>query len=885
MALLYGREAECSAVDRLLDDARAGVGGALVIRGAPGVGKSALLEYARGRADGFLRLQATGLERESTLPFAGVEAVLRPVAGLVGGLPGVQADALRIALGTARGAVADPYLVFVAVTSLLSEAAERQPLLCVVDDAQWLDRESADALAFAAGRLRGDRVAIVFAARDDAAGVEAPAARELRLGPLPRDAAERLLAATAGSLDGEQRERILAAALGNPLALIELAGGDWPPDGADGEPGALPIGGRLLRRFSADAARLPERTRRLLLIVAANLQDDLATALRAGASVGLDADDLTAAETAGLLRVLERRAEFRHPLVRSAVYQSAPSAERRAAHSALADALNRPGEEDRRAWHRAVAATEPDETLARDLERSAQRARTRSGHLQASDALARAAELLRRAHTAPLAPVTEAVAALLETSMLFRAGSLQEAATMALHASRRVPKDEPRLAMELVAIADQSLYFRLEPEPPELAEVLAAMRPRDARTAALRSLSAGMRTAAAGDFARAGELLGEGFAAAENSEDTAVLVSAGQIALTLGRRDAAERWFDRAERIARAAGAAGELAAALEFRGILDLARGDLRRAEATSSEGRRFAEATGRSNAVCMQDVTLALVAALEGREEEARRHAGRAAGAARDHGFRLHEAFAERALGLLELGLGRPEEALRRLEGLPWDSAVSGARAIQLLSGPDLAEAALRAGRPEAAEPLVARLEAWARHLPAPPVQAVLQGCPALTAPPSDAEAHYVAALAHARGLSQPFELARTQLNYGELLRRQRRRREARIPLRAAFDTFDRIGAEPWRERARGELRATGETVRQRDVSLLDRLTAQELQIARLAAAGMSNRDIAGQLFLSRRTVDYHLAKVFRKLELGSRRELREHALEEAPAAVGVD
>src|ERR671932_310201 len=392
MALLYGRDAECSAVDRLLDDARAGAGGALVVRGAPGVGKSALLEYARGRADGFLRLQATGLERESALAFAGVEAVLRPLAGLVDGLPGVQADALRIALGTARGAVADRYVVFVAVTSLLSEAAEGQPLLCVVDDAQWLDRESADALAFAAGRLRGDRVAIVFAARDDAAGVEAPAARELPLGPLPRYAAERLLDATAGGLDGEQRERILAAALGNPLALIELAGGEWAFDAPEGEPGAMPIGGRLQRRFSADAARLPERTRRLLLIVAANLQDDVATALRAGASVGLDADDLTAAETAGLLRVREGRAEFRHPLVRSAVYQSAPSAERRAAHSALAHSLSRPGEEDRRAWHRAAAATEPDEALARELERSAGRARERTGHLPASEARARAAE-------------------------------------------------------------------------------------------------------------------------------------------------------------------------------------------------------------------------------------------------------------------------------------------------------------------------------------------------------------------------------------------------------------------------------------------------------------------------------------------------------------
>src|SRR5919199_4713545 len=240
MALLYGREAECSAVDRLIDDARAGAGGALVIRGGPGVGKSALLEYARGRADGFLRLQATGLERESALAFAGVEAVLRPLAGLVDGLPDLQADALRIALGTARGAVADPYLVFVAVTSLLSEAAERQPLLCIVDDAQWLDRESADALAFAAGRLGDERGAIVFAARDDDARVEAPAARELHLGPLPRDAAERLLDATAGGLDGEQRERILAAALGNPPALIQLAGGDWPLHGGDEEPGAIP---------------------------------------------------------------------------------------------------------------------------------------------------------------------------------------------------------------------------------------------------------------------------------------------------------------------------------------------------------------------------------------------------------------------------------------------------------------------------------------------------------------------------------------------------------------------------------------------------------------------------------------------------------------------
>src|ERR671933_1424084 len=237
MALLYGREAECSAVDRLLDDARAGVGGALVVRGAPGVGKSALLQYARERADGFLRLQATGLERESTLPFAGVEAVLRPIAGLVDRLPEVQADALRIALGTARGAVADRYVIFVAVTSLLCEAAERQPLLCIVDDAQWLDRESADALAFAAGRLSGERVAIVFAARDDDAGVDAPAAQELRLGPLPRDAAARLLDATAGGLDGEQRERIIAAALGNPLALMELAGGDRPLHGGDEEPG------------------------------------------------------------------------------------------------------------------------------------------------------------------------------------------------------------------------------------------------------------------------------------------------------------------------------------------------------------------------------------------------------------------------------------------------------------------------------------------------------------------------------------------------------------------------------------------------------------------------------------------------------------------------
>jgi DNA-binding CsgD family transcriptional regulator len=916
MGPLYGRAAECSVVDRLLDDARDGRGGALVIRGAAGLGKSALQEYARGRAHGFRRLQVTGLERESTLAFAGVQAVLRPLAGMVERLPGVQSEALRVALGSMRGVVTDPYVVFVAVASLLSEAAAHEPLLCTVDDAQWLDRESADALTFAAGRLDGDRVAIVFAARDDDAGFDAGVAPELRLGGLARDAAEALLRATAGALDGELRERILSAAVGNPLALIEMSGGDWSSEDGDLEPVSLPIGGRLERRFSADAARLPERTRRLLLIVAANLHDDVATVLRAGAALGLGADDLTPAEEAGLLRVHAGRAEFRHPLVRSAVYQSAPSAAWREAHQALAGALGGPGEEDRRAWHRAAAAIERDEALASELERSAQRARARSGHLPASDALARAADLtpepgergrrlvaaaelawaggrrrraaalLERARTAPMAPVTRARAALLESSMLFRSGSLEAAAAMALRACRHVPAEEPRLAMDLIAIADRSLFFRLEPEPEELAELLAAIRPRDARTATLRALSAGMRAGAAGDFTRAGELLGEGFGAAEASEDPAVLVSAAQVALTLGGRDAALRWLERAERIARTGGGVGELAAALEFRGILDFARGDLRRAEATSSEGRRLADATGQINAVCMHDVTLTLVAAIEGREDDSRGYARRAATAARDHGFRLHEAFAERALGLLELGLGRPDEALRRLQALPWDSAGTGARAIQLVAGPDLAEAALRTGRPHAAEPLFIRLETWARAMPAPPVQAVLERCRALIEPGAGAERHYVAALAHAREFSQPFELARTQLAYGEFLRRERRRREARVPLREAFETFDRLGAAPWRERARGELRATGETVRARDPTLVDTLTAQELQIARLAADGLSNRDIAGQLFLSRRTVDYHLAKVFRKLELGSRHELREHPLEEpiAARAVGV-
>jgi len=921
--MLHGRDAELSVVDELLTGARQSRSGSLVVRGEPGIGKTALLHHTAAGATGLQVLRGVGVESEADLPFAGLHLLLRPVLDRVGTLPDLQAGALRAALGLAKADTDDRFLVGLAVLSLLSELAEDRPVLCLIDDAQGLDRASADALLFAARRLDAEGIAMIFAARDDEHAFAAPGVPELRLHGLDAQAAATLLDEHGEQLSHDMRYRVLAEAAGNPLALIEL-----PKALGDGaEPhGSLPLTERLREAFQGQVRRQPEAVRALLLVAALEDTGDLTVILPAARELGASLDDLDTAERAGLIQVGDGTAGFHHSLLRAAVQQGSPLGLRIAAHAALAAALSRAADADRRAWHLAAAATGPDEQVAAELERTAVRARERSGYSAAASAYERAARLTpqTRPQERRLAMAAQAAG---EAGELERSGRLAEEAARltadpALRARltelraaasfwRGSPGSAYRLLMEgaeLVAAADphrtasmliEAVHIGWYTGERELAEsvgrlaavplpagdplapmgrlLMLATSPIVGRTAGSAGSTgsagpAGSVSAASpvgsvgGEQAGPDELIA---AAREAAADPADLVLVAAIGLILGQDAVTLKLASSLVADARRQGRIGWLPQVLFYLSSAQSFLGRHDDARATAAEALAIARDTAQRQWAARLGEPLAYLAAFAGDEELCRRLTNDALAGATAGDPTWEVPWVHWALGLLDLGLGRAEAALSRLEPLAPGRARFHIPAIR--STPDVVEAAVRVGRPEAAREPFAQYEKWALHARQPWIDALVLRCRALLAPDVRAAEHYEAALRLHERLPRPFEHARTALLYGEWLRRARRKAEARAHLRMALETFERLGATPWADRARTELGATGIAApRQPAPGALAGLTPQELQIVRLAAQGLSNRDIAAQLFLSPRTVGYHLYKAYPKLGVASRGEL---------------
>ncbi|HKF75377.1 MAG TPA: AAA family ATPase [Candidatus Dormibacteraeota bacterium] len=899
--MLWGRDRETAAIDRVLEAARAGHGGGLLLRGEPGAGKTALLAAAAERAHGMIVLTADGAEAETALPYAWLHQLLRRVLHRLHRLPEPQVLALGVALGLQAGAAPDRFMVSLAVLTLLSEVAGERPLLCLLDDVQWVDRPSLDVVRFVARRIQSDPVALIAAVRAgedtllDAAGIDV-----LTVGGLDPAAADALLDERWGEQLGPTvRQALVRATAGNPLALVELPAGLTPGQLAAREalPDPLPLAGDLERMFLDRARRLPPAQRTLLLLCAAEGSGSLATIARAADDLGIGASSVQLA--GDLLRVEGSTVVFRHPLVRSAVYHGAAPAGRRAAHLALAAASEgRDDEADRRAWHLAQAAQGPDEEVAAELERSADRALRRSGHAAAALALERAAELSQSAEhrsrrlvaaagaawhggdtprsgalvdqaerLAPADPVVRLEARYLRGVMETRSGVPADGLAILLAAAQEALPVAPHLALRALGAAGEAAFQADDQTAAREIDRLTASLPEsgDAGDALLARLQLAVNPMTWGEGP---SQVHEDLARVEELDDPELLSRAGGMAFGLGEYAVARRLQTRAVARARTSGAAGTLAWALRALAGDDMARSRFRWAEAAAAEGRRLALETGQTNLACQHQVFLLEVAALRGEEEEARRLAGQVLAEAAGRGLHGTIALTRRALAGLALATGRAEEAVEHLEAL-WSGPTS-QRGVAFASIPDLIEAAVRAGRPQLGRERLRPYLAWAESAGSAEAGALAARAQALLATGAEADRLFEAALrAHAE-TDRLLDRARTQLLYGEHLRRERHRVDARDALRAALETFETLGAAAWAERARAELRATGETARRRDPSTLDQLTQQELQVVRIVSQGATNREAAAQLFISPRTVDHHLRSVFRKLGIRSRAEL---------------
>ncbi|MGZ4233033.1 MAG: AAA family ATPase [Solirubrobacteraceae bacterium] len=894
---LVGRSGECAVIDRLLDAAVNGQSGALVIHGEAGVGKTALLEYARSRATRMVTLAVAGVEAESELDFAGLHALLRPILGVLTQVPEPQRVAVAGALGLGPPSGSDRFMVSAGVLSVLSAAAEAQPVLCLIDDAQWLDVPSADALVFAARRLDTDALVILFAARDgEQRRFDAPGVEDLVLDGIDEESAHRLLDRAGHEIALSVRERLLAEAAGNPLALIELPGGLATEQlaGRAMLPEAIPLSARLQATFAQRIERLPMPTRAALLLAAAEEASELAIVLRAASALEVPVDALDRAEQADLIKVEAGCIVFRHPLVRSAVYETATSGEVRRAHAALADAYGGDRYADRRLWHRAQATLRPDEAIATDLARSAERSRRRGGYASAATAFERAARLSetdasRGRHLA------DAGAAAWEAGQVDRArGLVADALLLADRAARaqllylsgviegrcgRLSDAVAILEQGIAGSDDTSLTLMMLREACDMAmyagdhERAAALAARansvPAETRMDRFTAATLSALAAaqmGDHAQAAALSTDAIEIAEQLNNPACLIWA---ALTVGREliwGAGLTHATRAVRVARERSLSSILPYALQVQAAQLIGQSQFDLAYSTAEEGHRLALDFGQPWAASWNLADLVIVDALRGDEERALAHIDCVRTLVAKSGASFVSSHIGRALGLLNLALGRPAEALEQLL-VPLATRLQSSPLV-VLSVPDAIEAAVRCKRLADVADHFDRFRSWARRFPNRARLALLARCEAQV-DDAAADEHYIRALELAGSLS-PFDRARTQLLYGEWLRRERRRLDARPHLRAALATFEHLAVPPWEARARSELRASGETARKRDPSTRDQLTPQELHIAGLAAGGLTNPEIAARLFLSPRTIDYHVRKILAKLEIASRAEL---------------
>jgi DNA-binding CsgD family transcriptional regulator len=853
-------------------------------------------------------LRAHGVESESELPYAGLHQLLRPVAGALDGLAAPQADALRAAFGLRVAEADDRFLVSLAVLSLLGEISERRPVLCALDDAHWLDRGSVDALAFVARRLQAERVALVVAVRE-------PAPREVPLEDLPvlsvggidPDGVRQLLERhTRAPVHPDVGVRLATATNGNALALAELARTLTPEElrGDRPLPMPLPLTAGVEQGFRERVRGLPGPTQTLLLVAAADDTARATTVFAAAERLGIGPDAVDPAEEAGVVAADGATLRFRHPLVRSAVYRGATSTGRRSAHRALAAVLNASGDADRAAWHQAAGAVGPDENAVAALVAAAGRARGRAAFATAAAASRRASELtadtVRRgrlltdaavdawraggaaaardlvAQARPLVadPWVRADLDRLRGTVELVDGAAPTAYRILRNAALAIGSNDPRRALNTLALAGEAASLARDGDAvQEAGRLVGRMTVGDDHEAAcLADLLIGFGHAFADDPGRAGAPLRRAVGRAVGFDDPELLLLAWRAALYLGDDHAAYRCAGGAAAQAREIGNVGLVAvAAGERLALSDLLAGRWAAAEAATEEARELASATGQQELVPLVTVWWALVAALRGQQDECRARVLQVVAAAAQRSMGLVDDAAAWVLGLLDLADGDAASALDRLVPIRHPLVV-------VLASLDRVEAAVQAGRADLAEAWVGGLSQYAEHAGGPPALARAAHGRALLADGAAAQRAYAEALHHHDAAARPFERARTELAFGVALRRSRRRADARLHLRAAFDRFEQLGAAPWAQRSQAELRACGQTVRGRADPAAGRLTPQETQVARFVADGLSNADVAARLFLSRRTVDFHLRNVFAKLGISSRSELVRFVLDSA-------
>ncbi len=906
--MLLGRAHERQQIERALAGARSGTSATLALVGEPGIGKTALLSYAAEHATGMQLLRARGIESEAQIPFGSLLELIRPALMMLDKIPAPQAAALEGALALRPRAGHDRFAIGAATLSVLAAYADLAPVAVLVDDAHWLDGSSAQALLFAIRRLVADPIAVFVAVREgEPSLLDGADLLALRIGGLTSDEAAMLVPGLAP----EAARRLHGATAGNPLALLELA-----PDASDMAfaPDGAPVlvSARISRAFLRRADLLDQATRQALVLSATSDAGDLPTLERAAGRLGIDLSALAAAESAGLVALHPGQVEFRHPLARSAIYADASASQRREAHRALAAAL--PDRDiDRRAWHLAAAAAGTDETASAALEQAGARSRDRSANATATAAFERAgrltadgerrARLLREAAGAGwLAGFTDRAVALLEEARDATSDpvTLVEIDQLAGHIATRcgpvmrghailtaaAGRADPERAVAM--LAEAALACFLAGNPVEMLSVAGrsqSVLPADPspRARFLAGMTAGMARIIGGDAAAGAEAVHEAVTLAERSADLR-----GDLQLipwlTLGplflRQTGAGRpLLEHALRTARAHAAVGALPFVLNLIARDQAATDRWAVAGATYQEAIDLARESGQQTELAFGLAGFAWLQARRGREQECRACAAEALSRCRELGTRLYEIWATAALGELELGLGDAAKAAGHFEHqqqLLRECAITDA---DLWPAAELTDAYIRLGlddqaQQEAAEYLAA---ASAKNQPWPLARALR--CQGLLAPETGFSGYFEQALRLHEQTPDVFEAARTRLAYGERLRRARNRIHAREQLRAAADAFERLDARPWADRARAELAATGETRRRRDPSTIDELTPQELQIALLLTAGKTTRETAAALFLSPKTVEYHLRHVYQKLGIHSREQLAQTLATQTP------
>jgi DNA-binding CsgD family transcriptional regulator len=897
--MLVGRERERDEVKRVLELACSGESATLALVGEPGIGKTALLDYAAACASGMQVLRARGIESEAQIPFASLLELLRPALGMLGRIPEPQALALEGALALRPGHAQERFAVGAATLSLLATYSEQTAVVVLVDDAHWLDGPSAEALLFAVRRLVADPVAVLVTVREGEPslldGADLPT---IRIGGLNRGEAASLL----DWLPPDVTARLHVATAGNPLGLLELANdADELALAPEGVP--MLVSARISREFLRRTGELNEAERRALLLAATSDSDDLALLERAADRLGVELALLSAAERTGLVSLRVGTVQFRHPLARSAIYAGARPDERRAMHRALASAL--PDREiDRRAWHLAAAAAGVDEQASAALEQAGLRARDRSAYATAALAFERAGRLAgdgeRRARlvlsaareswqagSAPRAVTlldeargsTEEPNSLLEIDELAGHIATRQGPVMQGHAilTAAAERADPERAIAMLVEATGACFYA--GNPPEMlvvAERASSLIPRDAsvRTRFLASIAIGMARIAGGDAASGSDAIQQAVslagAASELRDDLGLLPWFAIAPIFLREASAGRALLDRALEVARERSAIGRLPHVLNLIALDHATTDRWAVAEATYLEAIGLARETDQQTDLAFGLAGLARLQARRGRERECRANVVETVELCDRLGTRLFEIWAVEALGVLELGLGEAERAVEYLERQQRLIETLGFTDPDLSPTPELIDAYCRLGRVEHARALAddfaaaaqAKGQAWA-------IARGLRG-QGIAASDDRFACSFEQALEQHAGTADAFETARTELAYGARLRRTRNRRLARAHLRDALRTFELLGARPWIDRARAELAATGETLRRQDPNTIDELTPQELQIALLLADGRTTRETAAAMFLSPKTIEYHLHRVYLKLDIHTRDEL---------------